>query len=163
VEATAAAPDGHETLLLVEDEAAVRQMVAASLARCGYHVIEAADGEAALLLWNKHAARIDLLLTDMVMPGRLSGHDLALRLRADRPELKVVYISGYGAHDLVNEPWSILVEKPFQLSTLAQALRARLDQKEAAMQPEVLRSRGGNHARGIGPIVASVQERRDRV
>jgi PAS domain S-box-containing protein len=152
LETPAQAPDGHETLLLVEDEAGVRQMVAASLARCGYHVIEAANGDAALLLWHKHAARIDLLLTDMVMPGNLSGRELALRLRADRPELKVVYISGYGAHDLANEPWSILVQKPFQLSTLAQALRARLDEKEAAMQSQQLLVGHTTHTRGIGLV-----------
>jgi PAS domain S-box-containing protein len=129
------APDGHETLLLVEDEAAVRQMVAASLARCGYRVLEAESGDAAVELWRSQAASIDLLLTDMVMPGSLSGRELAVRLRSDRPDLKVVYMSGYGAHDLAGEPWSILVQKPFQLSTLAQVLRARLDEKEASMHP----------------------------
>jgi CheY-like chemotaxis protein len=129
------APDGHETLLLVEDEAAVRQMVAASLSRCGYRVLEAESGDAAVILWQSHAASIDLLLTDMVMPGSLSGRELAVRLRSERPDLKVVYMSGYGAHDLAGEPWSILVQKPFQLSTLAQVLRARLDEKEASMPP----------------------------
>ena len=123
-------------LLLVEDEAAVRQMVAASLVRCGYKVIEAEHGDAALRLWGEHANHIDLLLTDMVMPGSLSGRELATRLRADRPELKVVYMSGYGASEVINEPWSVLVQKPFQLTTLAQALRARLDEKDATMQPK---------------------------
>jgi PAS domain S-box-containing protein len=128
------APDGHETLLLVEDEPAVRQMVAASLVRCGYRVIEASDGDAAFDLWRTHKEQIDLLLTDIVMPGSMSGRDLALRLRAERPQLKVVYMSGYGAQDAANEPWSILVQKPFQLSTLAQVLRARLDAKESSMR-----------------------------
>ncbi len=127
------APSGHETLLLVEDESAVRQMVATTLTRCGYRVIEAANGDVALELWARHAREIDLLLTDMVMPGSLSGRDLAVKLRSQRPELKVVYMSGYGAHDLAGEPWSILVQKPFQMASLAQVLRARLDQNEPAM------------------------------
>jgi PAS domain S-box-containing protein len=131
-------PDGHETLLLVEDESAVRQMVSTSLMRCGYRVIEAANGDRALELWKKHASEIDLLLTDMVMPGSLSGRDLAVRLRGERPQLKVVYMSGYSAHGLADEPWSILVQKPFQLSTLAQVLRARLDEKEPSMRSRPL-------------------------
>jgi PAS domain S-box-containing protein len=137
-EPLATAPDGHETLLLVEDEAAVRQMVAASLERCGYRVLAAANGDLALALWRAQADQIDLLLTDMVMPGSLSGRELALRLRKDRPELKVVYMSGYGAHDLAGEPWSTLVQKPFQLATLAQILRARLDESEAGTRPKPL-------------------------
>jgi hypothetical protein len=67
------------------------------------------------------------------MPGSLSGRDLALKLRSQRPDLKVVYMSGYSAHDLAGEPWSILVQKPFQMARLAQVLRARLDQNEPAM------------------------------
>jgi signal transduction histidine kinase/ActR/RegA family two-component response regulator len=141
---------GHETLLLVEDEAPVRTMVAASLARCGYEVIEAENGDAALALWRKHASRIDLLLTDMVMPGSMSGRDLARRLRAERPELKVVYMSGYGAQEVADEPWSVLVQKPFQLSTLAQALRARLDQLQPAMLPKP--GLPVTPARGVGAI-----------
>jgi CheY-like chemotaxis protein len=111
-------------------------MVSISLRRCGYRVIEAANGDIALELWRSHANEVDLLLTDVVMPGSLSGHDLAVRLRADRPELKVVYMSGYATQDLSGEPWSILVQKPFQLATLAQVLRTRLDEKEPRMRPK---------------------------
>ena len=72
------------------------------LERQGYRVIEAESGPDALFMWEKHRDRVDLLLTDMVMPGGLSGFELAEKLRAEKPELKVIYNSGY-TDDMLGE------------------------------------------------------------
>jgi len=90
----AAAP-ARGTILMVEDESALRTVTRALLVHTGYRVLEAGDAREALALWQKHRGEIDLLFTDMVMPGDLSGLDLAQRIRADRPDLKVIIISGY--------------------------------------------------------------------
>jgi len=102
-------------------------MVRTSLQSCGYRVLEAENGDAALSAWRKHAGEISLLITDMVMPGTLLGGELAQRLRADRPCLRVVYMSGYGGHDLSLDALSRFVPKPFQVSTLAQVVRECFD------------------------------------
>lgn len=86
-----------KTVLLVEDEDALRPVAERMLKRLGCRVLAAANGEAALALWQAHRGEIDLLLTDLVMPGRLDGKALAARLKADRPDLPVVYCSGYSA------------------------------------------------------------------
>ncbi len=83
------------TVLLVEDEAPVRKVVGRGLRRLGYHVLEANDGVEALHVWREAGGDVQLLLTDMVMPEHLSGLDLALQLRAEKPSLKVVIMSGY--------------------------------------------------------------------
>jgi CheY-like chemotaxis protein len=87
-------PVGTETLLLVEDEAGVRELIRDFLLRCGYEVLEAGDVQRALELFGEHGARIALLITDIVMP-QMNGRVLAERLRAEQPDLKVLYISGY--------------------------------------------------------------------
>jgi PAS domain S-box-containing protein len=122
-----AAPRGNETLLLVEDEPAVREMVRTSLESCGYQVLEAASGDLALPIWREHRQRIRLLLTDMVMPGSLLGGELSQRLRAEKPDLRVVYMSGYGGQDLKLDSTSRFVSKPFQVSTLGRVVRECLD------------------------------------
>ena len=87
--------EGTETVLLVEDEEAVRGLLKIILQRHGYRVLEAASGSAALLVWKKYGTQIDLLLTDMIMPDGLTGRELARQLLAQEPGLKVVYSSGY--------------------------------------------------------------------
>src|SRR5262249_18351268 len=104
---------GSETILLVEDEAGVRAIVRATLERSGYRVFEAAGPEGAKEIWRTRARGIDLLVTDLVMPGRVSGEQLANQLRADRPELPVLFISGYGGHGLSLAPGMRLLQKPF--------------------------------------------------
>ncbi len=89
------APDSRETILLVEDEPMVRETARSFLASAGYDVLEAADGAEALRLWEKNRDKIGLVYTDMVMPGELSGLELATRLLAVCPTLKVIVTSGY--------------------------------------------------------------------
>lgn len=83
------------TIFAVEDDAAVRGLVHEILEHYGYRVIEASSGDAALAMWPKVRDQVDLLLTDMVMPGEHNGLDLARKLLADRPDLPVIYTSGY--------------------------------------------------------------------
>ncbi len=117
---------GTETILLVEDEAALRHAVAKALRKLGYTVLEAEDGERALELWKTGA--VDLLLSDEVMPG-MTGSELARRLRTADPALPVVLISGYldGAGGEGPAPGTVVVSKPFSLRTIAGILREVLD------------------------------------
>lgn len=120
----------RETILLVEDEDGVRRLVHDTLTRNGYTVFQARDGPEALAIWRQHGARVDLLLTDVVMPG-MSGPELASRLIAHRPELKVVYISGYTGDAIANhealQPGAVLIQKPFTARLLLRRLRETLD------------------------------------
>jgi PAS domain S-box-containing protein len=132
---SAEAPDsgepakGRETILLVEDEPEVRRFAAESLRECGYQVIEAAGGGEALIIAAGLNERIDLLLTDVVMP-KLSGKEVATHLRLSNPRLKVLYMSGY-ADDVIS-PGEILssgaslIRKPFGPQQLAAEVRAVL-------------------------------------
>ena len=86
---------GNETILVVEDESALRELVEEILSLYGYDVISACSGVDALRVWEKHREKIDLLLTDMVMPDGISGRELAERLQQQSSELKVIYTSGY--------------------------------------------------------------------
>ncbi|MCK6551554.1 PAS domain S-box protein [Myxococcota bacterium] len=128
--ATLDVPAGHEMVLLVEDEPAVRRTVARYLRRWGYEVVEADNGPKALELWGLLGDRIALLYTDMVMPGGLSGRDVARRLRSDRPALPVILSSGYSA-ELVegHEPELELtfLPKPCDPALMARTVRAALD------------------------------------
>ena len=130
---------GTETVLVAEDEEAVRHLAVEALQRQGYRVIAAASGEAALEVARAHDGAIDLLLTDVVMPG-LKGPELAARLRDLRPGLRVILMSGYAAE--VVTPLDLkdatLVSKPFSAAVLARAVRAALD----ATLPSVPASRG---------------------
>ena len=127
---------GHETLLVVEDEAPLRLILCTALERCGYTILQAASGVAALEVWREHKDDIQLLLTDMVMPHGMNGHDLATRLTAAKPALKVIYCSSYiadaASQDLsLNEGVNFL-QKPFNLQTLTKTVRDSLDRINAA-------------------------------
>jgi PAS domain S-box-containing protein len=127
------APHGHETLLLVEDSAALRDMILEVLLQHGYQVLHAGNGEQALEVLRKHKGAVDLLLTDVVMP-RLGGKDLADAVRVLHPAIRVVYMSGYtdGAISragILGEGVALL-EKPFTSDRLTRAVREALDQTE---------------------------------
>ena len=120
-----------ETILLVEDQPMVRRLVASALTRAGYRVIESESGAAALESWPKHRQEIDLLLTDVVMPGGVDGPALAKKLLAERPELKVILMSGYDASRAADRA-SLgadvdFVAKPFVMSEVLRVIRQRLD------------------------------------
>ena len=121
---------GTETILLVEDELGVRQLVREMLHRLGYKILQASGGAEAIRLFEQHQGSIDLLLTDVIMP-QMSGRELAERLQALRPSLKVLYISGYTddmlAHHGVLESNVFLLQKPFAPDELAIKLRELLD------------------------------------
>ncbi len=122
---------GHgETLLVVEDEAALRDVAERILSGAGYHVLAAACGPAALELAEQHTGTIDLLVSDVVMPGML-GNELAERLTKVRPGTRVLYMSGYAQPVLHSqgtlEPGVALLEKPFMAVDLLTAVRRRLD------------------------------------
>ena len=130
-ESTAAAIGGNETILVVEDEPELRDMALQVLEGFGYRHVEAASGPEAMEVWKTRAAEIDLVLTDMVMPGSMSGYDLAKQLIALRPTLPVVIASGYSMEDISKELSGnkniSFVQKPYTLDTLAKAIRIALD------------------------------------
>jgi CheY-like chemotaxis protein len=123
---------GYETILLVEDELALRTSMRAALSRLGYRVLEASSGGDALEVWNQHRHEIHLLLTDLVMPGGITGKELADLLLKQNSKLKVVYTSGYSAEiadkELILEDGLNFLAKPFVLQKLAQTIRKLLDQ-----------------------------------
>lgn len=121
---------GSETILLVEDEHAVRTPAADFLRMVGYEVIEACDGQQALVAAQKAGAKLDLLITDVVMPN-LSGGELAKQLQIQRPGIQVLFVSGYAGqmifnHQVVDLETNFL-QKPYTLKQLAQKVRAVLD------------------------------------
>ena len=122
---------GKETILLVEDEASVRRNVAKLLDALGYRVLEAGNGADAMDRWARNRDEIALLLTDMVMPGGLSGLDLAERLRSEKPQLKVILSSGYSAdlsaHGHRNLAGINYLPKPYEARALGEVLRSCLD------------------------------------
>jgi CheY-like chemotaxis protein len=125
---------GSETILLVEDELALRELTCLLLQEAGYTVLESSGVEDALATAKDSHRKIDLLLTDIVMP-RLDGRELANQLVALRPLLKILYMSGYTDDVIVNRGVStqgaMLVQKPFTKSTLLQKVRQTLDSQVA--------------------------------
>lgn len=121
---------GQEVVLLVEDEDAVRSLLRESLEAYGYTVLEARSGTEALGIARTAQPRLDLLVTDMIMP-QMNGHDLADRLRAERPNLRVLYITGYNDRDVVIpagcESQLELLRKPFTGREFARVVRELLD------------------------------------
>jgi PAS domain S-box-containing protein len=126
--------DGTETVLLVEDEPAVRVLVQAILKRHGYSLLVAENGTAALDVVARDPRLIHVLLTDLVMPG-MNGRELASRVTALRPSIKVVFMSGYRADVLTGsdiEAGQVFISKPFNERALAAKLREALDAPQAA-------------------------------
>jgi two-component system cell cycle sensor histidine kinase/response regulator CckA len=130
-----AAAGGSETVLVVEDEPLVRSLAVRALRDQGYHVLQAEDGPAALALSRNHDGEIHLLVTDVVMPG-MNGRELADRLSAERPGLRVLYVSGYTDHAVVRhgvlEEGIAFLSKPFDMSSLARTVREVLDSGRVA-------------------------------
>jgi CheY-like chemotaxis protein len=121
---------GKETILVVEDEPVLREMVCEILKQYDYQVIEAGSGVEALRVWDEFDGEVDLLLTDMVMPEGMTGRELAVQLKQRKPELKIVYSSGYspesngrdiGQHD------TVFLAKPYLPPQLARTVRHSLD------------------------------------
>ena len=117
----------------MEDEQAVRLLVGNLLQRCGYTVLLAVSGIEALNLWEQHKDEIQLLLTDMVLPDGMMGRELAEKLKGEKPQLKVIYTSGYSASVVGKGPSLVegvnFLQKPYHPQKLAQTVRDCLDQK----------------------------------
>jgi CheY-like chemotaxis protein len=129
-------PGGTETILLVEDETEVRRFAALSLRNLGYQVIEASSGEEALRLYQDHTEPINLLLTDVVMPG-MTGVELAKQLQSLDSGVKVIFASGYAdstilRHGVLDAGVSLL-QKPYTPSVLAGEVRKALDPPNQAV------------------------------
>jgi two-component system cell cycle sensor histidine kinase/response regulator CckA len=128
---------GAECLLVVEDERAVRDLAVRMLKQHGYRVLAARSGVEALEVWQTHRAQIALLMTDVVMPGGLTGLELASRLSADRPDLRVVFTSGYSremsAAAVALVPGIDFLEKPYRVRQLLSIVRRRLDAPDVSL------------------------------
>jgi PAS domain S-box-containing protein len=122
---------GQGTLLVVEDDATVRLMLVQSLRVLGYRVFAAANGQEAMHLWRSHGPQVDLLLTDMVMPEGMTGLELAERVQAEKPGLKVIISSGYSAEitklDQITAKGIFYLPKPFEIARLGAVLRHCLE------------------------------------
>lgn len=116
-----------ETILFVEDEPALRQLAEIVLSQEGYRLIQASNGIEALAMWRKHGASVDVLVTDLVMPAGITGRELASMLQRERPELRVVYTSGYSpdvlTSDNVMSDEINFLPKPYTPASLLQAVR----------------------------------------
>jgi len=124
---------GTETILVVEDETPVRDLVVEILRQHGYRMLAAESGVQALAVWAQHHQDIDLLVTDMVMPGGINGRQLAERLQGQKPTLRVIYTSGYSqgiaGKDLTLMAGFNFLPKPYQPSKLAALVRESLDHR----------------------------------
>jgi len=124
---------GGESILLVEDEEEVRELMKMVLSAKGYAVLEASNAYAAIDVWNQYGGNIDLLFTDLIMPGDIGGKRLADRLRREKPSLKVIYCSGY-TDETLGDDFALRTEpnflpKPFSVTELAEAARRAVGTK----------------------------------
>jgi two-component system cell cycle sensor histidine kinase/response regulator CckA len=126
-------PRGHEGILVTEDEPALRALVGKLLERCGYTVWLAESGVATLQVWEMHRDEIELLITDIMLPGGMLGPELARRMQSENPDLKVLFTSGYGGdmatEGLVLVEGANLIRKPWLPRAFAQTVRDCLDRK----------------------------------
>jgi CheY-like chemotaxis protein len=140
-EAEAEVRGGNETILLVEDDHVVRLTTRRILESKGYRIREATSGREALEVWQSHAEEIALLLTDIIMPGEMTGRDLAERLCGQRRGLKVIFMSGYSAEvlgtntEFIRRTRSQFLQKPCSSRTILETVRRCLDEKESVPAP----------------------------
>ena len=124
---------GTETLLVVEDEAPLLKLIHHILESYGYEVLGCSTGKAALELWGEHRAKIDLLLTDMILPDGMAGPELAEILKSAKPSIKVVYTSGYNTEKLMKDftldGSANFLQKPFHARKLAETVYDSLNRK----------------------------------
>ena len=141
---------GQETILLVEDEPNLRRLAHQYLDKQGYRILEAEDGAAALQIASGHQGKIDLLLTDVVMPG-MNGRELANKITGQRPEIRVLYMSGYTenaiGHDGLLDAGINLLQKPFSLPTLKERVRELLDSEPIPQEVVMFSTQPGTDAR----------------
>jgi signal transduction histidine kinase/ActR/RegA family two-component response regulator len=123
---------GKETILLVEDEAGVRKTIHALLERHGYDVVAAANGIEALDLYLAHTRKVALVLTDLVMPGGMTGHELGRQLQSRQSNLKIIFMSGYSpeiaGRQLELRPGENFIQKPFAANRLLETIRRGIDE-----------------------------------
>jgi CheY-like chemotaxis protein len=124
---------GTEAILLVEDEIELRRTTRRVLENNGYRVFEAQSAHEAIQVWSGQGGHIDLLLTDLLMPGGMTGRELADQLRSDAPKLQVIFTSGYGADvigpdmDYFRQSQSRFLQKPCSANLLLKTVRESLD------------------------------------
>ena len=130
---------GSETILLVEDEKVVREMVGELLKTAGYQVLEAGNGEEALVVSNGYDEEIHALITDVVMP-QMNGHELAKKLKDSRPDIKILYISGYNQEAtqkyVTDDADGSFLQKPFASAALVLKVREILDEHRGPSIPD---------------------------
>jgi two-component system, cell cycle sensor histidine kinase and response regulator CckA len=133
--ATESTPINDTTILVVEDEEMLREFVSEALGTLGYHVLSAANGRDALNVWAEHRDEIDLLLTDVVMPESISGRQLAHTMMQDKPNLKVIFTSGYSSElfgsEFEREKEHLFLAKPYLPDRLAQTVAMHLQSQGA--------------------------------
>jgi len=122
---------GTETILMVEDDTPLRFTISSALSHLGYTVLEAATGAEGVQIWEQNRKEIQLLLTDLMLPGGMNGKEMARQILKQKPGLKVLYTSGYSSEvagkDLILEEGINYLSKPFNAHRLAQAIRSKLD------------------------------------
>jgi CheY-like chemotaxis protein len=132
---------GNETILLVEDDQAVRMTTRKVLESKGYKVLEATTARGALKLWKERAEDVSMLLSDIIMPEEMTGRELAECLWREKPNLKVVFISGYSADvvgkntDFIRKTGSYFLQKPFSSRALLEIIRRCLDEGTLPSHP----------------------------